>query len=103
MVVRQWRGLAKKEKELTYIDHFHQEVLPNLHQLAGFLGATVLRMERKDGIELTVLTRWQSMEAIRAFAGTNLDVAVVAEGAKPCFHCYDKSVTHHTVVLDERA
>src|SRR5262249_55051958 len=103
MVIRQWRGLAKKEKELIYIDHFHQEVLPRLRQIAGFLGATVLRTEGRDGVELTVLTRWQSMEAIRAFAGTNLDVAVVAEEAKPCFHRYEKRVTHHTVALDERA
>ena len=103
MIVRQWRGLAKKEKEAIYVAHFREDILPKLRQLSGFVGASVLRTERKDGIEVTVLTRWQSVEAIRAFAGTKLEVAVVAEEAKACFHSYDKTVTHRAVVLEEKA
>lgn len=103
MIVRQWRGLAKAEKEADYLAHFRGDLLPRLRQLDGFVGATVLRCERGDGVELTVLTRWQSMEAIRAFAGANPTTAVVADEAKLCFHSYDIAVTHHAIALEEKS
>ena len=101
MIVRQWRGLAKKDKEVKYIAHFHEEVLPTLRQLAGFRGVTVLRREIEDGIEVTVLTRWNSLDAVKSFAGENAEVAVVAEAAQPCFSSYDKTVSHHEVLVEE--
>ena len=102
MIIRQWRGLAKKEKEADYVAHFREEVLPKLRQLAGFHGATVLRKEKKEAVEVTVLTSWASMDAIRKFAGENVEVAVVASAAQPCFLSYDKTVSHHEVILEER-
>ncbi len=101
MIIRQWRGLAKKEKEAIYVAHFREEVLPQLRQFAGFHGAALLRRETGDGVEVTVLTRWESMETIRMFAGIDTDMAVVADAAQPCFYSFDKTVTHHKVVIEE--
>jgi heme-degrading monooxygenase HmoA len=101
VVVREWRGLAKKEMESAYVAHFQEEVLPKLRQLAGFRCAAVLRREKEDAVEVTVLTRWESMDAIRRFAGEDIELAVVAPAAQPCFVSYDKTVSHHEVVLDE--
>ena len=105
MIVRQWRGLAKEDREAIYVDHFREEVLPQLRQLSGFLGAAVLRKKAPIGVEVTVLTRWDSMESIRSFAGDTIELAVVvvAEAAQPCFHSYDRTVTHHEVVFDGNA
>jgi heme-degrading monooxygenase HmoA len=103
MIVREWRGLAKKEREADYLDHFRGEVLPILRQLAGFSGATVLRRQSVDGVHITVLTRWTSMDAIRSFAGEHLEVAVVAQAAQSCFHSYDHTVSHYEVVYAEKA
>jgi heme-degrading monooxygenase HmoA len=101
MIIRHWRGLAKKKKEAVYVGHFREEVLPQLRQFAGFHGAAVLRRETGDGVEVTVLTRWESMETIRMFAGVDADMAVVADAAQSCFHSFDKTVTHHEVVFEE--
>ncbi len=100
MIVRQWRGLAKKECVADYVVHFTEEVLPELRRLAGFRGAEVLRRDARDGIEITVLTRWESLEAIRAFAGKDVDVAVVAPAAQSLFHSYDQRVSHHEVLIE---
>lgn len=102
MIIRCWQALAKADREAAYLAHFRAEVLPALRSLAGFHGATVLRRPRPDGIALTVLTRWESMAAVRAFAGENVESAVVAPAAQPCFHSYDPRVTHHEMVLDGR-
>jgi heme-degrading monooxygenase HmoA len=103
MVIRQWRGLAKREEVPRYLAHFQSEVLPRLRGLAGFSGATVLRHNKGEGVELTVLSRWDSIDAVRAFAGVDFDKAVVALDARPYFHSYDETVTHHEVVVDEIA
>ena len=53
----------------------------------------------KDGIEFTVQTVWESLEAVRAFAGDTVDAAVVAPAAKPLFREFDSFVTHYEIVL----
>jgi heme-degrading monooxygenase HmoA len=103
MVIRQWRGIAKKEREASYLTHFRADILPKLRGLPGFLGATVLRRETDVGVELTVLTRWDSIDNVRAFAGTDLNLAVVAAEAQSCFRSYDETVSHHDVLLEETA
>ena len=101
MIVRSWRALAKSEKEVAYLTHFRDEVLPHLRQLAGFCGVTLLRKDQAHGVEIIVLTRWASLSAVRAFAGPDRDAAVVADAAQAWFHSYEKIVTHHEVVLDD--
>jgi hypothetical protein len=46
-----------------------------------------------------VLTLWDSLEAIRRFAGANLENAVVEPAAQAALVTYDSAVTHHTVVV----
>ncbi len=103
MIIRQWRGIARKEKAAAYTAHFREAVLPELRKIAGFLGATVMRKQQPTGVEVTVLTRWESMTAVRAFAGKDTDVAIVAEPAKACFSSYDTTVSHHEVIVQEEA
>jgi len=57
--------------------HFHDKVVSELRQVPGFVGAQLNRRPLDDKIEFLVLTRWQSMDAIRAFAGTDAEKAVV--------------------------
>jgi hypothetical protein len=47
-----------------------------------------------------VLTLWDSLEAIRRFAGANLEHAVVEPAAQAVLEAYDPTVTHHSVEVD---
>ena len=49
-------------------------------------------------MEFLVLTRWQSMEAIRAFAGAAVDKAVVEPGAVAALDDFDDTVRHYEVI-----
>jgi heme-degrading monooxygenase HmoA len=49
-------------------------------------------------IEFLVLTRWRCMDAIRAFAGADVDKAVVEPGAVAALIEFDKRVHHYEVV-----
>jgi heme-degrading monooxygenase HmoA len=81
MIVREWRGRASPRNEDAYPKHFRENVVPELRKLAGFLGADLSRRQLGDQIEFLVVTRWQSMDAIRGFAGADTERAVVEPGA----------------------
>ena len=68
--VRSWSARATPEGAESYRRHFEDDVLPSLRAIAGQRGALLLRRADGAAAELVVLTFWDSMDAIRAFAGT---------------------------------
>lgn len=98
MIVREWRGRAALDRPDAYPAHFEKSVLPELKSIAGFLGATLMQERRGDRIEFVVLTHWQSMDAIAAFAGKDPSQAVVEPAAVAALVDYDKQVRHYEVV-----
>lgn len=86
---------AGKER---YPAHFRANVLPALKQIDGFLGATLYRRSLSEGIEYLVLSRWHSLEAIKAFAGSDYARAVVEPEAVAALVSYDATVQHYEVV-----
>jgi heme-degrading monooxygenase HmoA len=95
-----WRGSAIRERADDYVKHLQQSVVPELHQIDGFKGIYLLRRNSSDGVEFVVLTLWESMDAIRKFAGENPEVAVVAPAAQMLFREYDAEVKHYDIVLN---
>jgi heme-degrading monooxygenase HmoA len=98
MIIREWRGRAALDRPAAYPAHFEKSVLPELKTIPGFLGATLMQEKRADRIEFVVLTRWQSMQAIAAFAGSDPSQAVVEPAAVAALVDYDRTVRHYEVV-----
>lgn len=80
MVVRIWTARASAEKEAAYVSHATASVFPALKALPGHWGAYVLQRETEDGVELVVAMVWESMDAVKRFAGDRLHRAVVDPG-----------------------
>jgi len=98
MISRQWRGLARPERARDYEEHLRTETFPALHRLSGFEGASILRRSVADGVEFLIVTEWASLESIRAFAGANVETAVVPENVIAMMIEYDRVVRHYEVV-----
>jgi len=98
MIIREWRGRATRAKAADYPTHFRANVAPALQRTPGFLGVHLSQRWLDDGIEFLVLTRWQSIEAIQAFAGNDIDKAVVEPDAVAALVDFDKGVQHYEVV-----
>jgi heme-degrading monooxygenase HmoA len=98
MIIRTWRGHASRARSDAYPKHFREAVVPELRTVPGFLGAQLCRHAEGDKVEFLVLTRWQSMEAVRAFAGPTVDKAVVEPGAVAALDGFDDTVRHHEVL-----
>ena len=68
--------------------------------MQGYHGAYLLRRNLDDGIEFSVLTLWESMDAIRRFAGENTETAVIAPEAEALLRAFDTTATHYEIVID---
>ncbi|MGH7043895.1 MAG: antibiotic biosynthesis monooxygenase [Acetobacteraceae bacterium] len=100
MIIREWHARALPAAPDAYPEHFRTVVVPQLRGVTGFLGATLTRRRTGSGLAFTVLTRWRSMDAIRAFAGSAMEQAVVEPGAIAALAEYDDTVCHHEVIAE---
>src|SRR5215470_5832494 len=103
MIVRLWRAIAAPGNAPAYREHLERAVLPQLRTLPGFISVTLMQCERYDGIELLVCSRWESMAAVRAFAGTNPERAVVEPAARSVLIEFDHAVSHYEVSFEAGA
>lgn len=97
-IARIWRGVAATSSNAdAYERHVTKTVFPSLAGIPGHRGAQVLRRVVGSGIEFLVITRWESMEAVRRFAGDKADVAVVEPAARAVLSEYDDFVFHYEI------
>ena len=97
MISRHWKGLCKHELADRYVEHLKLETFPQLANLPGFVRATILQRNVPAGTEFQVVTLWQSLSAIEAFTGRDVEVAVVPESVQAMMLNYDHSVAHYEV------
>ena len=103
MIIREWRGRTSATRSEEYPRHFRNAVVPDLRRVPGFLGAMLTQRQDGERVEFVVLSRWTSMDAIRAFAGSDPDRAVVEPGAVAALTDYDQTVRHYEVQEDVAA
>jgi heme-degrading monooxygenase HmoA len=99
MIERRWRGFAPKAGDDAYLRPFKTRALPELEGIEGFRGGDLLSRTERDSVEYTALTRWDSIEAIRRFAGPDHERALVEPGARAAFEWFDETVQNHEIVV----
>lgn len=100
MVTRIWHGWTTRVNADAYEALLRSEVLPGIHRVAGYLGATLLRRDAGDDVEFVTLTRFESLDAVRAFAGEEYERAVVPEGARALLCRFDERSAHYETLVD---
>jgi heme-degrading monooxygenase HmoA len=103
MIVRSWAGYAAPASSEAYPRHLLDTVRPKLEALPGFRGLYLLRRRDADLVEFRVLTLWDSMNAIRAFAGASPERAVVEPEARAVLVRFDPEVVHYEVLAAPKA
>ncbi len=98
MIARIWRGSAKGDNAEAYRRHVTETVFPALEAIAGHRGAYLLRRETREGTEFLAVTLWDSLAAIRAFAGDDPERAVVEPAARAVLADFDEFARHYEVI-----
>jgi heme-degrading monooxygenase HmoA len=97
MIARTWRGTVHRADAEEYAGYIRAIGFAEYGQTPGNLGAWLLRHDDGDRTEFITLSLWDSVDAIRAFAGDDIDAAVLyPEDAR--YLVGESTVTHYQVV-----
>lgn len=76
MIARIWRGITLKENADDYLAYLQETALRDYAKTPGNRGVTILRRDQGEHCEIMLISMWESMDAVRAFAGENPDRSV---------------------------
>jgi heme-degrading monooxygenase HmoA len=97
MVARHWRGWTKSENADAYEKLLTETVLPGLKKISGYRGGYVLRNDGPEEVEFLVLNLFESLEAVRQFAGPDFTVAVFEPEARRLLSKVEPLARHYDV------
>jgi hypothetical protein len=102
MIGRIWSGWTSHEHAAAYQSLLEAEILPGIasRQIAGYRGAHLLRRELKHEVEFVTILWFDSLTAVRDFAGEDYEVAIVPPKAQALLSRFDARSAHYDVLLN---
>lgn len=97
MIARIWYGRTKAEDRAEYAAYMNETGIKALRSTPGNLQAMILSRLVENEAEFIVLSLWDSMEAIRSFAGDKPEVAVYFPEDEAFLKELDPQVHHYQV------
>ena len=78
---------------------FAAKSCPGIHRVQGFQGAQLLRRDGEKEVEFVTITLFESMRAVKEFAGEDYEVAVVPPDARKLLSRFDERSAHYETVF----
>jgi heme-degrading monooxygenase HmoA len=103
MIARIWSGAVRSEDADAYAAYIGETGLAGYVATPGNRGAWLLRREVGERTEFVAFTLWESLDAIRAFAGDDVEAAVYYSEDDRYLVERDAKVKHYEVTTTEDA
>ena len=99
MIGRIWHGWTTPVSAESYEALLESEIFVGIEnrQIAGYRGVELLRRDVGDEVEFVTIMWFDSMDAVRAFAGEDYEKAVVPEAARLLLSRFDERSQHYEV------
>ena len=97
MIARHWRGWTQLQDADVYEGLLKNKVLPSLKNVEGYRGGYVLRSDNPHEVEFVVVNLFDSLEAVKKFAGENYTVPVFEPEARALLSRVEDFATHYEV------
>ena len=97
MVARHWRGWTELRNADAYESLLKTKVLPELGRVAGYRGGYILRSDGAEEVEFVVVNLFDSLEAVRLFAGPDYSVPVFEPEARRLLSRVEPTARHYEV------
>ncbi len=75
-IARVWFGRTPATKADQYVEYMKKTGVKDLHETEGNRGVLLMKRLNKDIAEFAIISFWESKEAIRRFAGNDINKAV---------------------------
>lgn len=85
MIARVWHGWTKTGDAKAYEQMLRNEIFPSIaaRKIAGYRGAELFIRDDDDEVEFITLLRFDSMDAVKEFAGDDASKPVIFPRAEP--------------------
>lgn len=100
MICRVWHGYTTPERAAAYERLLREEIFAGIEQraIAGFRGIDLLRRAGDGEVEFVTMMWFDSLAAVREFAGEDYEVAFVPPPARELLARYDRRSAHFEVL-----
>jgi heme-degrading monooxygenase HmoA len=102
MICRLWHGWTAAGDADAYERYLREELYPRLEGGPGFAGYDVLRRAGGDEVEFVTMTWFDSLDAVRAFAGNAYERPVITETAARLLARSDTRAVHYELAATTR-
>ena len=105
MMSRVWHGWTIPANADAYESLLKSEIFTGIQNrlIAGYRGIHLFRRNVGDEVEFVTVMWFDSIEAVRAFAGEDYEVAVVPAKARALLSRFDARSQHYEVKADMQA
>lgn len=100
MISRIWHGWTSRENADAYQELLRTEIFVGItnRSIEGYQGIHLLRRDAGDEVEFVTIMWFDSLDAVKAFAGEDYEVAVVPPEARQLLSRFDGRSAHYQVI-----
>ena len=105
MISRVWHGWTTLTNADVYEALLKSEIFTNIEsrQIAGYRGIHLFRRNLGEEVEFVTVMWFDSIDAVRAFAGEDYEVAVVPPKARALLSRFDARSQHYEVKAEHKS
>src|SRR5262249_39530303 len=96
-IARIWKGRTLESKADEYEAYLNQSGITKIRATPGNLGAYVLRRTSDGKTEFVVISLWESVDAVRRFAGPDYQRAVILPKDRQYLLEVEPNVVHYEI------
>ncbi len=101
-IARIWRGRTLAAKADEYEAYLFASGITKVRETPGNLGVTVLRRADGPQTEFLVISIWESIDAVKRFAGKDYQKAVILDRDREYLIEVEPTVRHYEIEKEER-
>lgn len=98
MIVRMWHGRVPTPKAEAYRAFLNERAIPDYQSVAGNISVHILERPEGEITHFITMTFWESLEAIKGFAGKDVETAKYYPEDKDFLLEFEPTVVHYEVV-----
>ena len=98
MIVRFWHGRVPTPRALPYREFLNRRAVPDYRSVPGNLSVHILERSDGDITHFVTMSFWESFDAIKSFAGNDVNTAKYYPEDKDYLLEFEPHVVHYEVV-----
>ena len=104
MISRIWHGWTRPEQADAYEDLLKEEIFVGIEgrNIQGFRSIQLLRRDLPAEVEFVTIMEFETLDAVRVFAGEDYELAVVPPKARLLLARFDERSQHYEVRAERK-